>query len=97
MKAWVWHAHILHTEEYAEFCQNVFGFFLHHHPHQGKDNQLTDTDIAKAFEQETQKLYYLEFGEYIEAVVPLSLNVILKRLVAFIKINKNMIVTTEKL
>ncbi len=93
----VWHAHILHTEEYAEFCQNVFGFFLHHQPHHGKDNQLTDADIAKSFEQETQKLYYLEFGEYIEAVMPLSFNVILKRLVAFIKINKNMIATTEKL
>ena len=90
----VWHAHILHTEEYTEFCQNVFGFFLHHHPHHGKDNELTDVDIAKAFEQETQKLYYLEFGEYIEAVMPLPLNMILKRLIIFFKMNKTKIAKT---
>lgn len=91
----VWHAHILHTEEYTEFCQQAFGFFLHHHPHHGKNNELTDADIAKAFEEETQKLYYLEFGEYIEAVMPLPLKVIIKRLIASVKIRKTMIATTE--
>ncbi len=76
----VWHAHILHTEEYYEFCHRVFGFFLHHHPHHGKDNNLTDLDITKIFEHETQRLYYLEFGDYIEAVRPLPIKIIIQRL-----------------
>jgi hypothetical protein len=28
----VWHAHILFTRDYAEFCQIAFGRFLHHQP-----------------------------------------------------------------
>ena len=92
----VWHAHILHTEEYTEFCQEAFGFFLHHHPHHGKNNELTDADIAQAFEQETQKLYYLEFGEYIEAVMPLPFKVLIKRFFAFLTINKKNVMATSE-
>ncbi len=33
----VWHAFILHTADYAEFSENVFGHFLHHAP----NNQWT--------------------------------------------------------
>jgi len=28
----IWHAHILHTVLYADFCQNVAGRFIHHNP-----------------------------------------------------------------
>jgi hypothetical protein len=28
----VWHRHILHTEQYAEDCLNLFGRFIHHQP-----------------------------------------------------------------
>lgn len=28
----VWHAHILHTKEYARDCEEYFGRFLHHSP-----------------------------------------------------------------
>ena len=28
----VWHAHILFTRQYAEFCQAVYGRFIHHDP-----------------------------------------------------------------
>lgn len=28
----VWHQHILYTKNYAEFCQSVFGYFVHHTP-----------------------------------------------------------------
>jgi hypothetical protein len=28
----VWHAFILFTREYAEFCQDAFGMFIHHVP-----------------------------------------------------------------
>lgn len=27
-----WHAHILHTEQYAIFCTNVVGDYMHHRP-----------------------------------------------------------------
>jgi hypothetical protein len=29
---WYWHAHILHTKQYAEDCRRYFGYFLHHEP-----------------------------------------------------------------
>ena len=31
----VWHAHILHTEDYMRFCHESVGRYLHHHPHHG--------------------------------------------------------------
>ena len=81
----VWHAHILHTKDYIDFCEQVFGCYLHHHPHHGKDNTITDEELESAFEEQTQKLYYQEFGEYIESVRPLPLKVIIKRLIGLIK------------
>lgn len=29
-----WHAHILHTRLYHEFCEEYFGYYLHHTPKQ---------------------------------------------------------------
>lgn len=74
----VWHAHILHTEEYYEFCQRAFGFFLHHHPHHGKNNSISDQEIAEDFEK-TQELYHTEFGEYIYAIKPIPFKIRVKR------------------
>lgn len=28
----MWHTFLLHTEDYAKFCDKHFGFFIHHHP-----------------------------------------------------------------
>lgn len=28
-----WHCHILHTEKYVDDCMKIFGYFLHHRPH----------------------------------------------------------------
>jgi hypothetical protein len=28
----IWHAHLLFSRNYMQFCQDVFGFFLHHEP-----------------------------------------------------------------
>ncbi len=28
----IWHAHILHTVLYADFCNNLAGHFIHHNP-----------------------------------------------------------------
>ncbi|MBS0350403.1 MAG: glycine-rich domain-containing protein-like [Proteobacteria bacterium] len=77
----VWHAHILHTKEYCDFCEEVFGSYLHHHPHHGIKNEITDKDISFAFENETQRLYFAEFGEYIYAVKPPSWLFIIKGIV----------------
>ncbi|MFF6971609.1 MULTISPECIES: glycine-rich domain-containing protein [Streptomyces] len=27
-----WHAFMLHTQEYADWCESTFGFFVHHAP-----------------------------------------------------------------
>jgi hypothetical protein len=33
----VWHAHILHTQDYAAFCQLTVGRFVHHQPNNSRD------------------------------------------------------------
>ncbi len=32
-----WHAFVLHTQDYAEFCQRIAGRFLHHRPMMNED------------------------------------------------------------
>lgn len=76
-----WHAHILHTEDYMKFCQQAFGEYLHHHPHT-RNNTYDEKDLARMFEDETQKLHYQEFGKYIFNVRPFSLK---KRIAGIIK------------
>lgn len=59
----VWHAHILYTEEYNQFCQDIFGGFLHHHPSITEDGASKEK-LEELFD-ETQTLYHYEFGQYI--------------------------------
>jgi hypothetical protein len=40
-----WHAFILHTADYAEFCQRVAGRFIHHLPAEPGDQDNTGTAI----------------------------------------------------
>jgi hypothetical protein len=35
----VWHAHILHTQQYANDCNRFFGYFLHHEPFSGDSSE----------------------------------------------------------
>ncbi len=45
-----WHAFILHTKDYAEYCQEQFGRFIHHQPTSGvsnRDNYLRARAIAE--------------------------------------------------
>ncbi len=60
-----WHAHILHTDEYQQFCHSVFGYYLHHHPQHGRDEKTTRAALRKSFDEETQNFHFAEFGEYI--------------------------------
>lgn len=35
----VWHAHVMHTRQYAADCELLFGEFLHHTPGETEDHQ----------------------------------------------------------
>src|SRR6266498_4158302 len=57
-----WHGHILDTMKYAEDCQNVFGYFVHHFPYFGMRGEEDAANLAKAGKT-TTRLYEKEFGE----------------------------------
>ena len=76
----VWHAHILHTKDYINFCQQVFGSYFHHNP--GSEDTAV---FAEQFERETQELYNKEFGDYIYAIRPIPLIINLKRMLKKLK------------
>lgn len=61
-----WHAHILHTKDYAQFCSQVFGYYLHHHPHLANAHYSAE-QLTQSF-NETQELYKQEFGFYLYSV-----------------------------
>ena len=57
-----WHQHILDTRAYAEDCQNIFGYFLHHFPYFGMRGEEDAKDLLNSFEM-TKKTYAHLFGE----------------------------------
>lgn len=57
-----WHGHILDTMKYAEDCQNVFGYFLHHFPYFGMRGEQDAADLRAASDS-MRALYEREFGE----------------------------------
>lgn len=57
-----WHAHILDTMKYAEDCESVFGYFLHHFPYFGMRGEADAADLRAAADK-TDALYEREFGE----------------------------------
>lgn len=57
-----WHAHILDTMKYADDCQQVFGYFLHHFPYFGLRGADDAAQLAQAG-QDMERLYQEEFGE----------------------------------
>ncbi len=58
-----WHQHILDTNAYVKDCELIFGKFLHHYPYLGIDGKTDFQYLNNAFQQ-TQALYYREFGVY---------------------------------
>lgn len=56
-----WHGHILDTMKYAEDCQHVFGYFLHHFPYFGMRDEDDAANLADA-SANTRRLYAQEFG-----------------------------------
>lgn len=57
----VWHQHILDTRKYAEDCQRLFGYFVHHSPYFGMESDSAQYVIETAFSR-TQKLFAQHFG-----------------------------------
>lgn len=62
----MWHAFILITKSYADFCQQYFGVFLHHIPEAGEEvNENHAVDITQFKRELTLFLSYIydELGE----------------------------------
>jgi Glycine-rich domain-containing protein-like len=57
-----WHGHILDTMKYAEDCETVFGYFLHHFPYFGMRGE-EDANNLQAAADKLRVLYEREFGE----------------------------------
>jgi hypothetical protein len=71
----VWHAHILHTKQYAADCQDIFGDMLNHTP-----EYLEHTAQIKQHQrnfQKTRQLYQQHFYEPLTAAM--VRNVFLRR------------------
>ncbi len=58
-----WHEHILDTQSYADDCQKVFGYFLHHYPYFGIYDDKDQNAMQKTFD-ETITLYEKHFGAF---------------------------------
>jgi hypothetical protein len=43
-----WHSFILHTKDYAEYCQEHFGRFIHHRPNGGGNERELQTALSLA-------------------------------------------------
>jgi hypothetical protein len=43
----MWHTFVIFTRDYAAFCQEYFGFFVHHHPRTRVEKEAWDRRVAK--------------------------------------------------
>jgi hypothetical protein len=71
-----WHQHILDTQKYAEDCQAVFGYFLHHYPYFGLGGEEDKRQNLEAFAV-TQEIWAEAFGEPMVAKAKLTLDKVL--------------------
>lgn len=56
-----WHQHILDTRKYADDCQKIFGYFLHHYPYFGINGEEDRQRNREGFAI-TQQLWQEVFG-----------------------------------
>ena len=54
-----WHAHIVFTEAYAEFCEDVCGYFVNHRPPMEGEDEL----LKASYLENTLRFYEGSFGE----------------------------------
>lgn len=55
-----WHAHILHTRDYHEFYNKVYGQYIHHTPLDEEDEQKV-AEVANLYEY-TYNIYHRTFN-----------------------------------
>lgn len=61
-----WHYHILDTMKYARDCEEVFGYFMHHYPYLGMDEN--GIEMLHQAGDRTRELYETSFGvSYVRA------------------------------
>jgi hypothetical protein len=60
---WMWHAFILFTRDYADFCDRYFGFFLHHVPAEAETEVPVDEEASQAELEKQYPLVYDVLGE----------------------------------
>lgn len=53
----MWHTFILLTKDYAAFCQQYFGEFMHHEPEVGNETDENKEIDLDRFEQELTRFY----------------------------------------
>lgn len=56
-----WHYHILDTQAYADDCERVFGYFLHHFPYFGMRGPTDAQALGDAYD-DTLALYEAHYG-----------------------------------
>lgn len=56
-----WHYHILDTQAYAQDCERLFGYFLHHYPYFGMRGSEDAQALGLAYDN-TLELYEDQFG-----------------------------------
>jgi hypothetical protein len=61
-----WHYHILDTMKYAQDCEQLFGYFLHHDPNLGLGEDASPEERAVAGER-MRDLYQAQFGNLEDA------------------------------
>ena len=58
----LWHYHVLDTRKYADDCERIFGYFLHHDPYFGLGSDESLQANNEAWEA-TRALWEQVFGE----------------------------------
>ena len=58
----LWHAFILFTKEYADFCKQTCGYFVHHAPTIKEEKTTRTPESNKAARQAFIELYKTHFG-----------------------------------
>jgi hypothetical protein len=62
-----WHYHILDTVKYAQDCENVFGYFLHHFPYiglRGKDDEEAHHRVGERMRVLYEENFAEPYGSY---------------------------------
>lgn len=52
-----WHCHIIHTQAYQNFCNDIAGYFVHHAPH----SALTTNEEKKVARRNLLSLFMIHF------------------------------------